>query len=338
MRSVYPTLGLYGTLWRTWACWRAVLLCWGADCGSSEFAFRAGVCVLAAGLLVGGAGGAVAVADPDSSNSAEPAHADTNASDHNSTGASNPAGAATDTARTATEAEKSPLGPGQQPPTGAEIPTTEPGGTHTTDEKKDSDVVTAVPDVVAPVTDVVAPPVPDVVAPVTDVIGRGIGSQHRCSAAGDRGCVGSVRNCHCSHHLPASRALPLAGNTSRFETPRGSAPSTFGATRQRDRASSQPGMAPLASIVANPMAVPSFLWRPSDRYPSRGAHRIPPGEGWFRGADSGHRALRPCVAVSRRPSGAVRRRGCPAVRRRPSGGIVRGAPRGVKRGISGPTD
>ena len=48
--------------------------------GLSHLRFAAGVCVLAAGLLMGGAGGAVAVADPDSSGSA--AHGDdgTNAS------------------------------------------------------------------------------------------------------------------------------------------------------------------------------------------------------------------------------------------------------------------
>ena len=40
----------------------------------SHLRFAAGVCVLAAGLLMGGAGGAVAVADPDSSGSA--AHSD----------------------------------------------------------------------------------------------------------------------------------------------------------------------------------------------------------------------------------------------------------------------
>ena len=38
----------------------------------SHLRFAAGVCVLAAGLLMGGAGGAVAVADTDSSSSAAP--------------------------------------------------------------------------------------------------------------------------------------------------------------------------------------------------------------------------------------------------------------------------
>ena len=266
--------------------------------------FAAGVCLLA-GLLVGGAGGAVALAEPNSSTSPAPTHGDTSASEQSSTGASNPAGEAADTARTATEGEKSPLGSGQQPSTGAETPTKEPGGTNTTDEKKDSDLVTAVPntaapatdvaappapntaapatdvaappvpDVAAPVTDVVAPPVPDVaapatdvaappvpemVAPVTDVVGRGIGRQRRCWAAGDRGCVDRVRNCHCSYQSPVPRALPLAGNTTGLETSRGTAPSTFGATSRGDRASSPLGIPPLASIVANPMGVPSLLW------------------------------------------------------------------------------
>ena len=55
---------------QTLACWRAVLWLGGADRGLSHLRFAVGVCVLAAGLLMGGAGGAVAVADPDSSGSA----------------------------------------------------------------------------------------------------------------------------------------------------------------------------------------------------------------------------------------------------------------------------
>ena len=46
----------------------------------SHLRFAAGVCVLAAGLLMGSAGGAVAVADPDSSGSAAHGDAGTNAS------------------------------------------------------------------------------------------------------------------------------------------------------------------------------------------------------------------------------------------------------------------
>src|SRR4029077_10681808 len=46
----------------------------------SHLRFAAGVCVLAAALLMGGAGGAVAVADPDSSGSAAHGDAGTTAS------------------------------------------------------------------------------------------------------------------------------------------------------------------------------------------------------------------------------------------------------------------
>jgi hypothetical protein len=100
---------------------------------SLHLRFAAGVCVLTAGLLMGG--GAVAVADPDSSGSSA------NSTDTN-----------------------------QQHSTGAKSPKkTEPGGTATTDEKKGSGVVAAVPDQVAPVSKVVAP-VPKVVAPVSKVV------------------------------------------------------------------------------------------------------------------------------------------------------------------------
>jgi len=107
---------------------------------SLHLRFAAGVCVLTAGLLMGG--GAVAVADPDSSGSSA------NSTDTN-----------------------------QQHSTGAKSPKkTEPGGTATADEKKGSGVVAAVPDQVAPVPKVVAPvpkvvaPVPKVVAPVPKVV------------------------------------------------------------------------------------------------------------------------------------------------------------------------
>ena len=68
----------------------------------SHLRFAAGVCVLAAGLLMGGAGGAVAVADPDSSSSA--AHGDdgTNASgQQHSTDAKKPKDERARTPRTA---------------------------------------------------------------------------------------------------------------------------------------------------------------------------------------------------------------------------------------------
>ena len=63
---------------------------WGEIVVLLHLRFAAGVCVLAAGLLMGGAGGAVAVADPGSSGSA--AHGDdgTNASGQHSTDAKKP--------------------------------------------------------------------------------------------------------------------------------------------------------------------------------------------------------------------------------------------------------
>ena len=72
--------------------WRAALWLVGARemLGLSRVRFAAGVCLLAAGLLMGGAGGAVAVADPDSSSSAADGDDGTNASGQHSTTASSP--------------------------------------------------------------------------------------------------------------------------------------------------------------------------------------------------------------------------------------------------------
>ena len=121
----------------------------------SHLRFAAGVCVLAAGLLMGSAGGAVAVADPDSSGSAAHGDGGTNASSQASTTASSPVGKVTDTRRKKIQGVTSTLGsgrqPGQQPSTGAKSPKKEPGGTDTKDEKKDSGLAAAVPDLVAAV-------------------------------------------------------------------------------------------------------------------------------------------------------------------------------------------
>ena len=84
----------------------------------SHLRFAAGVCVLAAGLLMGSAGGAVAVADPDSSNSAADGDGGTDPSGQDSTTASSPVNGVTST-----------LGSGPQPGQ-------QPGGTDK-DEKKD---------------------------------------------------------------------------------------------------------------------------------------------------------------------------------------------------------
>ena len=164
----------------------------------SRLRFGAGVCVLAAGLLVGG--GAVAVADPGSGGDDG-----TNAPVHGSPTAGGPVGNVTDTVRKTIQGVTSTPGsgtqpgqqsstgptstlgsgrqPGQQSSTGATSPTTEAGGTDTEDQEDaglvpaDPNPVAAVPNVVAPVTDAVAPvvtgvvvPVTGVVAPVTDVV------------------------------------------------------------------------------------------------------------------------------------------------------------------------
>ena len=146
----------------------------------SHLRFAAGVCVLAAGLLMGSAGGAVAVADPASSGSAAPGDGGTTPSGQGSTTASSPVGNVTDTRRKTIQRVTSTLGsgrqPGQQPSTGAKSPKKAPGGADTEDEKKDSGLAAAVPDLVAAVANVVAPvtnviaPVPNVVAPVRNVV------------------------------------------------------------------------------------------------------------------------------------------------------------------------
>jgi hypothetical protein len=153
---------------------------------TSHLRFAAGVCVLTAGLLMGG--GAVAVADPDSSGSAAKG---TDSNQQHSTGAKKPKKdpGGTDTNQQSSTGATSPnQEPGdtdtnQQHSTGTTSPNQEPGDTDTNDEKKDSALVAAVANVVPPAADVVAPaadvvapaadvvaPVPDVVAPVADVV------------------------------------------------------------------------------------------------------------------------------------------------------------------------
>ena len=141
----------------------------------SYLRFTAGVCVLAASLLIGSAG--VAVADADSGNSAaHGGHGSNTSGQQPSTGANKPKDEPGGT--DAKDGSLSSSGhSGQQPSTGAKQPKDEPGGTNTKDETKDHsdlgaavpDLVAAVPNEVAPVPDVVAP-VPDVVAPVPDVV------------------------------------------------------------------------------------------------------------------------------------------------------------------------
>ena len=100
--------------------------------------------MLAAGLLMGSAGGAVAVADPDSSGSAAPGDGGTSASGHSS-GADSPAGQDS-TLRTLSDDKKA----------GADTKHDKKGrhghqarqkdGTDTKDEKKDSGLAAAVPE------------------------------------------------------------------------------------------------------------------------------------------------------------------------------------------------
>jgi hypothetical protein len=157
--------------------------------------FVAGVCVLAAGLLMGG--GTVAIADPGLGGSAPNGDGGTNGPVQGGPTAGGAVGSVTGTVRqtirgvTGTPGSgpqpgqqpstgpTSTLGsgrqPGQQPSTDATSPTTKAGGTNTEDQEDAGLVpahpnpVAAVPNVVAPVTGVVAP-VTGVVAPVTDVV------------------------------------------------------------------------------------------------------------------------------------------------------------------------
>src|SRR6476659_1675798 len=131
----------------------------------SHLRLAAGVCVLAAGLLMG-AGGVVAVADPGSSGSA--AHGDDGT---NTSGQQHAAGAKKPKdERGGTDTNDGSLGSGgqsgQQHSAGAKKPKDEPVGADTQDEEKGSGVTGTVPNVVvAPVTDVVAAPVTNLVAP-----------------------------------------------------------------------------------------------------------------------------------------------------------------------------
>src|SRR6476469_8806855 len=93
--------------------------------GLSYFRFAAGVCVLTAGLLIGGVGGAVAVADPDAGGST--AHGD------NGTHASGqPEKPKDDPGGTDTKGEKK--DPSGTDTTGKKK---DPSGTDTTGKKKD---------------------------------------------------------------------------------------------------------------------------------------------------------------------------------------------------------
>jgi hypothetical protein len=137
--------------------------------GLLHLRFAAGVCVLAAGLLMG-AGGAVAVADPGSSGAAAHSDHETNASrQQDSTGGKQPKDEPGGTA-TKDGPRGSGRQSGQQDSTGGKKPKDEPGDTATKDgTKDDSDGGATVPDPVAGVQNEVAS-VSDAVAPVSDPV------------------------------------------------------------------------------------------------------------------------------------------------------------------------
>ncbi|MGY4652886.1 hypothetical protein [Mycobacterium sp. URHB0021] len=159
--------------------------------GLLRWGCAAGVCVLAAGLLMC-AGRAVAVADPSSSGTA--AHGDhkTDASGQQPAAAKTPKDAPGGTDTKDAGSLDSGSQPDQQHSTARKKPKDEPGGTDTNDGTKDgsnrgatvSDPGDAVANEVAPVPGAVAPvsdpvdavtdevaPVPGAVAPVAEVVG-----------------------------------------------------------------------------------------------------------------------------------------------------------------------
>jgi hypothetical protein len=146
----------------------------------SYLRFAAGICVLSIGLLLGASGGAIAVADTDSSGSTSAGDDDATASSEGSGTASSPVGSTSDPPRKTLQGLTSAFGSGrtagQQPSTSAESPTSEPVGADTTIDNEDSDIaaevstpVAPVPTAVDPVTNVVEPD-PNAVEPVANVV------------------------------------------------------------------------------------------------------------------------------------------------------------------------
>ena len=144
---------------------------WAAIVVQSHLRFAAGVCVIATGLFLGGAGGAIAVADADSHGSTTHDHdADRSSQGSNPAGStvSSPPGSVSNTVRTTLQGVTGALGPGRnlglQASTGATSPKIVPGRTDNTDAKKQLGLVAAVPNVVAQV--------PGPVAPVTNAVAQ----------------------------------------------------------------------------------------------------------------------------------------------------------------------
>ena len=257
----------------------------------SHLRFAAGVFVLAAGLLMGSAGGAVAVADPDSSGSTA------NSTDTNqqpSTAANSPKKDGTDTKHdkndaTDTKHEKNDATDTKHDKNDATGTKHEKNdATDTKDDKKDSGAAAAVPDQVVPVAtavpDQVAPgvaAVPDQVAPgvaaVPDQVAPGVAAVPDQVAPGVAAVSDQVVP-GVAAVAPRATAVPVPNLVGRVpdviasiqdmftsvtgavvpltRTPTGIAP--LGGMTQAGRASSLPGMAPPAPNSAIPMGVRSF--------------------------------------------------------------------------------
>ena len=230
----------------------------------SHLRFAAGVCVLAAGLLMGGAGGAVAVADLNSSGSAAHRDAGTTASGQQaSTGAKGPK-----KAPGGTDSEDGTLGsapqPGQQP-SGAKGPkkaVPNVGAPAPTAAAPAPTAAAPAPTAGAPAPNVAAP-APNVAAPVTNVVAAETRKKGRTAVAStaspgwshvpvaDRPAAIVTPPPH--PQLPTEQHRPGSPESSRNTGVATLGRTTFGAT------TSLPGMAPPASNGAIPMGVRSFL-------------------------------------------------------------------------------
>ena len=131
---------------------------------------------VATGLLMGGAGGATAVADPGSSGSTGHGHSGTGASSSSSgnpagSRAGNPAGSVADTRRRTVQRVTSTFGSIQSPGPQASSGTTQIGlsGTNNTQGKHNAGLVGAVPNVVPSVPNA-DPPIPNRVTSVPNAI------------------------------------------------------------------------------------------------------------------------------------------------------------------------
>ncbi len=144
----------------------------------SHLRLAAGACVLAAGLLLGGGAGSIAVANADSHGSTTHRHG---AADGSSQGVgsarstvSSPPRSVTNTLPNTLQGVTSVLGQGRElgvrASTGVTSPNTVPGGTDSTDTKNGAGLVAVVPKLIAQVSKAVGP-VPNVVAQVPDAVG-----------------------------------------------------------------------------------------------------------------------------------------------------------------------